>query len=318
MATVSKQDVRILILSDTHNLDYLPEKKLEELRKRCVLPVDVVIHCGDITDTGSIDELRKAFAALGAIDAELRLVIAGNHEWTLDRLCCVSNGGSQYYIDPQEAAAWADNYDVTLLSEGTHSFTLRSGANFTVYASPYTPTWFGSNSAAWGFQYRPGHDRFNPEETVHPMAKSTGTLQSIIQPGTDIVITHGPPKYIRDFSSYSRFAASDGCQYLRHAICRVKPKLHCFGHMHRAYGIQRVEWLERGSVELEEYMNNDGMRILPTLPEDPEARKKGYASMTHFDELDFKKSVNQTLFVNAAMKHEELPVNPPWSVCLEL
>jgi hypothetical protein len=241
-----QKEVRFFILSDTHNVEYLPEEKIEDLRKRCVLPVDVVIHCGDITDTGSKYELRKAFAALGAIDAELRLVIAGNHEWTLDSSCCARNGGMQYFMDPRIAVAWADDYDVTLLSEGTHSFTLRSGATFTVYASSYTPSWFNSNSIACGFQYRPEHDRFNPTESVHSMAKFIGNSKSIMQPGVDIAITHGSPKYILDFSSYSRYAASDGCQHLRHAICRVKPKLHCFGHMHRAYGIQRVEWLEQG------------------------------------------------------------------------
>jgi predicted phosphodiesterase len=56
------------------------------------------------------------------------------------------------------------------------------------------------------------------------------TLWSTIPDDTDILVTHGPPQGILD--------GGQGCPALRRAVIRVKPKLHCFGHIHSAYGVQ--------------------------------------------------------------------------------
>jgi Icc-related predicted phosphoesterase len=50
---------------------------------------------------------------------------------------------------------------------------------------------------------------------------------------TDILITHGPPKNVLD--------SGQGCAALRRAVVRVKPRLHCFGHVHSAYGTQATK-----------------------------------------------------------------------------
>lgn len=57
-----------------------------------------------------------------------------------------------------------------------------------------------------------------------------GTLWSTIPNDTDILVTHGPPQGILD--------GGQGCPALRRAVIRLKPKLHCFGHIHSAYGVQ--------------------------------------------------------------------------------
>lgn len=51
-------------------------------------------------------------------------------------------------------------------------------------------------------------------------------------------MTREPPKYILDTTSDGR---SVGCEHLRRAVEKVKPKLHCFGHIHKSYGAQRFE-----------------------------------------------------------------------------
>jgi hypothetical protein len=56
------------------------------------------------------------------------------------------------------------------------------------------------------------------------------TLWRTIPNDTDILVTHGPPQGILD--------GGQGCPALRRAVIRVKPKLHCFGHIHSAYGVQ--------------------------------------------------------------------------------
>ncbi|MCJ1355266.1 MAG: hypothetical protein MMC33_005257 [Icmadophila ericetorum] len=101
----------------------------------------------------------------------------------------------------------AKDAGIMLLDEGTHHFTLEGGALLTVYASPYAPA-----LGAWGFQYQPerGHD-FS------------------IESGVDIVVTHGPPKGIMDYTNGRERA---GCPYLFAAVAQARPRVHCFGHIH--------------------------------------------------------------------------------------
>ena len=46
--------------------------------------VDVAVHCGDLTEGSKLDELRASIRLLTKIDAPLKLVIAGNPDFTLD------------------------------------------------------------------------------------------------------------------------------------------------------------------------------------------------------------------------------------------
>lgn len=64
------------ILSDSH-----AEKGLAILN----VPVDVAIHCGDLTEESQIHEFQTSLDLLRRIDAPLKLIIAGNHDFTLDK-----------------------------------------------------------------------------------------------------------------------------------------------------------------------------------------------------------------------------------------
>lgn len=59
----------------------------------------------------------------------------------------------------------------------------------------------------------------------------------LIPNDTDILITHSPPWGILD-RTYDRTYA--GCEDLRNAIFRVKPKYCIFGHIHTGYGIYKI------------------------------------------------------------------------------
>jgi Icc-related predicted phosphoesterase len=50
---------------------------------------------------------------------------------------------------------------------------------------------------------------------------------------TDILITHGGPEGIRDFTLDNQ---QHGCSSLRHYVEKINPALHVFGHIHEAYG----------------------------------------------------------------------------------
>ena len=48
---------------------------------------------------------------------------------------------------------------------------------------------------------------------------------------TDILITHGPPKFILD-----KCPESVGCEALLRRVKKIQPKIHCFGHIHEGHG----------------------------------------------------------------------------------
>ncbi|KAF1913860.1 Metallo-dependent phosphatase-like protein [Ampelomyces quisqualis] len=293
---------RFLIMSDTHGVE-LPSD----------LPYcDVLLHCGDLTEDGSPQSIAAALQALSRVKAELRLVIAGNHEISLDKTYYLAQKGAEadvgeaHALVSPEAASQASKSGTIFLSEGTRRFTLASGATFRIYASPYTPA-----DGASAFQYPTNEDRFNCGSSTAAWAKNVGTPSSIIPNGVDIIMTHGPAKYILDTTSDNQSA---GCEHLRRAINRVRPKLHCFGHIHPGYGGQRLEYEEKKTED-----EDDGIKPLgKEFAGKGQAKRKGYAGLPPGSQEDFRQS-KQTLCINAAMEGEKgVLENRPWLVELDL
>ena len=72
--------VRFLVISDTHNLEFADcDHDFWQVLPR----VDVLLHCGDLTHCGGASSYKKALRMLGQFDAELKIVIAGNHDLDL-------------------------------------------------------------------------------------------------------------------------------------------------------------------------------------------------------------------------------------------
>ena len=135
---------RFLLISDTHCippapsvLNYSPAKS----PYRDPLPTaDVLLHCGDISNEGNLSEYAPVLAALKVADAEIKIVIAGNHDLTLDEKYTRKRVGWEQ--DDQELVAkaremWtgkeARDKGIVYLDEGMRIFTLKSGVMFTVY-----------------------------------------------------------------------------------------------------------------------------------------------------------------------------------------
>lgn len=213
---VSTAPVSFLFISDTLTFDFWSENKQQLLRKDNTPCVDVILHCGTFSKDGCPDQLRKSIQALGAMNAELKLIILSNDDSTLDPNFVrdfYGASGVVYQCCMNLVESTATTHGVTCLKEGTHTFNLQSGATFTIYASPYTP-----NFGAAAFQYPINDDRFNPIDCVADWAYADHFESSIIHPNTDIVMTHGPPFCILDQNIW-RTAA--GCPHLRSAIRRV-------------------------------------------------------------------------------------------------
>jgi predicted phosphodiesterase len=81
MASIS---TRFLIISDTHGFQFGDAERCDGSFRQPVPKVDVLLHCGDLTECGGIPAYQGVLRMLGSIDAELKLVIAGNHDLDLD------------------------------------------------------------------------------------------------------------------------------------------------------------------------------------------------------------------------------------------
>ncbi|KHN94050.1 Ser/Thr protein phosphatase family protein [Metarhizium album ARSEF 1941] len=151
---MTQQQIRFLVLSDTHDHAFPVAASLPA--------VDVVIHCGDLTMIGGLSNYRRALDSLAACPAEIKLVIPGNHDVSLDPEWWDENLDSDDDKDePVRARALftLDEYTrcgVRFLDEGTHEIALHDGRSFKVYASQYTPAFSG-----YAFGYSPEEDRFN-------------------------------------------------------------------------------------------------------------------------------------------------------------
>ncbi|OAA76571.1 Metallophosphoesterase [Akanthomyces lecanii RCEF 1005] len=317
--TAEKASVKssIFMLSDTHGMTLdgrIPDGPI----------ADVCVHAGDLTEESKLEEFHSAITLLRSIDAPLKLVIAGNHDFTLDTPSfekkiqeikppldpeLVKNFYGDYEEAKQLLLNAKEDHGIHLLSEGTHDFVLQNGGKLRVYASPYTPS-----LGDWGFQYSPNEG--------HNFA---------IEVGTNIVITHGPPRGILDRTNTRERA---GCPGLFAAVAKAKPQIHCFGHIHEGWGAKLVAWRRKLSEKpsfLTDIENSASLLVeqLGTLhetkfdsPEDADAKKEKLdkytlqkfctASVLPEDEGDLSK----TLFVNASIKSDspDTDLQLPWLV----
>jgi Icc-related predicted phosphoesterase len=62
----------------------------------------------------------------------------------------------------------------------------------------------------------------------------------IIPDDTDVLITHCPPYMILDYVPHSMQHEGSPTLY-REINDRIKPRIHCFGHIHEGYGIVDME-----------------------------------------------------------------------------
>lgn len=314
---------RFLVLSDTHGLD-----NLQELAPLSDQHADVAIHCGDLTTGSQLHEFKASIRLLQSVDAPLKLVIAGNHDFSMDIPVFRKKVEDYQKSDDKdvfqaygaygEAKQLFSGTGITFLDEGTYTFLLRNGAVLTVYASPYTPS-----LGDWGFQYHPDHG--------HNFAITSDDGSNEV----DVVITHGPPRGIFDYTHGHERA---GCPFLFGAIARARPRMHCFGHIHEGWGAKLVTWRKPSNNIPTHLTDIDHEQSVPiarfsTLKEQAEhglvdsIRNQCYTTSHCSGDPHPLRWGSQTLFVNAAIEgaFEDLDEGtpcirkqPPWIIDLEL
>jgi Icc-related predicted phosphoesterase len=173
---------------------------------------DLLIVGGDWTRTDSFDELQYFEKEwLRHQDYKKIILIAGNHD------------------NMAYEAGWYGRIKIAYLQDSGIEFE-----GLQIWGSPWSLTFPGMNPLCKAFTV-------DTEEELQEK-------WDLIPEDTDILITHTPPYGILDGVLYAHIAAlgSDD-KYIRHCGSRslyerlkqVRPRIHCFGHIHEAYGMHR-------------------------------------------------------------------------------
>ena len=192
--------IAVVCVSDTHNshanIPPLPDG-------------DILVHAGDLTQSGTEEEVHQALRWLEKQPHLHKVFIAGNHDRALE--------------DASFRAVIASAYpSLTYLHDSCVTLNIE-GKRVTVYGSPRTP-----RHGSWPFQY----------PRIQPHQVSSSTVWEGIPSHVDILVTHGPPVHHLDCDG-------SGCEALLTRLWEVRPSLHVHGHIHARRGVQRVFWTER-------------------------------------------------------------------------
>ena len=171
-------------------------------RKLKNLPkADLIINGGDVSKLGKDHEVEDFIHWFLRLDYSHKIFIAGNHDF--------------YFED------YSRDFIQEKLTSNCH-YLCNSGVEIEgvkIWGSPVTPTFFN-----WAFNVDRG--------------KAIEKYWNMIPIDTDILLTHGPVKGILD-RTISDINA--GCEDLLNTVKKVKPKFHLFGHIHEAYGKEKVK-----------------------------------------------------------------------------
>ncbi|KAK5260808.1 hypothetical protein LTR40_003436 [Exophiala xenobiotica] len=344
---------RILLLSDTHSSLPLPAESQSQVQLQVPfhtpLPsADVLIHTGDLTMTGSLAEHRSAIQLIRSVDAPLKIVIPGNHDLTLDRdyyskhhtglHASYAKYSDEVLAEIQDlySGTKARGAGVRYMVEGRASYRVPSnGARLNVYASAWQPEFWN-----WAFGYARDVDRFNlplqnPEthpETTNSETNPGSTKSEESKPLPDEPENseeeedqskQGKPPRDKPENPTMREGETVGCEHLRRAVERCRPRMHCFGHIHEAWGACRKRWdddVDESTTTSNNNQEGEGSQgdgrthaIDPGSYDGLVDRRGAYVDAT---DLEYGK---ETLFVNASiMDLQYRPLNAPWVVDLEL
>lgn len=132
---------RICIISDTHTNAPMPESSTEFAYREPLPKADVLLHAGDLTKTGFVWEYQIMLDVLRKAEAEIKIVIAGNHDISLDEgfyneagKWLFHRGKSENLLKVKEMWTGRDakQAGIIYVEEGTRTFRLNNGVTFTV------------------------------------------------------------------------------------------------------------------------------------------------------------------------------------------
>eukprot|EP00930_Biecheleria_cincta_P083109 TRINITY_DN72744_c0_g1_i1.p1 TRINITY_DN72744_c0_g1~~TRINITY_DN72744_c0_g1_i1.p1 ORF type:complete len:363 (+),score=49.72 TRINITY_DN72744_c0_g1_i1:160-1248(+) len=211
---------RFVCFSDTHG-------KHELIAKQNYPQADVLLHAGDFTNTGELEEVESFAKWLSAYPAKHKIVVAGNHDITFHEEYYLDRGAARFHrqavADPNtgEVNFKTKPYDCSKVREllkGNGNIYLEDGianiCGYSIYGSPWQPEF-----CDWAFMLPRGQ----------PMRE----IWAKVPESVDVLLTHTPPCGFGDRSSS---LARVGCEMLTQAIQQRAVSVNVSGHIHSGYG----------------------------------------------------------------------------------
>jgi Icc-related predicted phosphoesterase len=193
---MKKNIVRIVCVSDTHGIH-------QDIKKKFEIPDgDILIHAGDVSNVGEEYDVKQFLDWFVMKKPHSKVFIAGNHDFLFQ---------DERIIARELVEERQKRWDLHYLED---SSTTIEGLK--IWGSPVTPPFMN-----WAF---------NRKDSKIVMHWEYMALDS------DIIVTHGPPNGILDFSKFGYEHC--GCPYLRKRIFEIEPLVHIFGHVHGEYGVK--------------------------------------------------------------------------------
>ncbi len=161
---------------------------------------DILIHAGDLSSRGKKEEIIDFLNWFSNQPHKYKIFIAGNHDFFFER-------------EPKEIVEAIIPKNVIYLNDSGIEIE-----DIKIWGSPVQPEFYN-----WAFNRERGID--------------IKKHWDLIPKDTDILITHGPPEGILDKTVRGKGV---GCEELLLTVNVIKPKIHVFGHIHEAYGVEKV------------------------------------------------------------------------------
>ncbi|CAG9535091.1 unnamed protein product [Cercopithifilaria johnstoni] len=188
-----------------------------------VPPGDILIVAGDFTLYGRPDEIELFNKYLKQLPHTLKVVIAGNHEYTFDDRFMKANGSK--FGEKKLAVKQTLSNEFTLHEMKNAKAKLEN----VIYLEDNSTELFGIQ--IYGTPWLPQYDdmAFNL-----PRGQALLDKWNDIPAGIDVLITHTPPLGHGDMLPTGSHV---GCvELLNSVVKRIRPKYHVFGHIHSGYG----------------------------------------------------------------------------------
>lgn len=303
---------RFVCVSDSHG--YSPGEGAFKLPRG-----DVLIHAGDLTNRGTLAELYKTVSWIENAEFEAKIVVAGNHDMTLDSAFYARHGRPGVELSEQCRTLLRNNPSITYLEHEPATVRLMAPTGprtvFTVFGSPYSPS-YSVSAQDWAFGYMPDQ---------------ASALWAQIPDNASLVVAHTPPAGHRDLdlvedpvgdesSNIHPYRHNCGCPELLRELSRVRPQLVVCGHVHTARGYTRIHWEYGNSVDRTADLPPHGSRKQHLV----DLTGRGCSAALSNDCLLSPDNRRETCVVNAAVMATRWPhrggrrFNPPVVVDLDL
>jgi len=273
---------RFVLLSDTHTHTFpVPEG-------------DILLHAGDLTEYGTIEELEITLDWLAGMPHQHKVLIAGNHDDCLDEATLIAQqrahderkqrkhvttkgsskgkrgpaGSSVYtdiYAEAEELLSRPEYNGLIYLKDEACSISVQRGSgNGNHDAANGTGTGkTNTNSKTWKIWGLPWSAALCSLAFNIPAGVSSAHLYEEIPDDIDILMTHGPPYEYLDRIRYGH--RSVGCKDLQKRTLEIQPRLHVWGHIHEDRGVQVGVHKHHEHVHAQKMPEEETRGKLPTV-----------------------------------------------------